>query len=107
MTVDERNRETSRQEVEAFKAEPPNRYFAYVKLPSKSYQGRPVLTTWVGDILGDIIELRAPIQDNFGGTRQYIRVAAINGRMYAGWYFRGSGDYARIRAINEGAAPMV
>jgi hypothetical protein len=98
------NAETSRREVAAFVADKPDRYFAYVALPSP---GRPkvtraVLTTWTGDVLGNIVELRAPIRDNFGGTRQYIRVTAVNGRMYSGWYYTSSGDYARIRALKGG-----
>ena len=96
-----KNAQTSREEVAAFLRDKPDRCFCYVALPIPSLPlvRRPVITTWTGDVLGYIVERRPAVRDNFGGTRQWIRAHAINGRVYAGWYFASSGNYARLRSV--------
>lgn len=40
-------------------------------------------------------------RDSFGGRRVPIWIDAINGRRYAGTYFKSSGDYARVKLLKE------
>lgn len=78
-------------EVYEFVNNPPNKYFIYVS------EVKQVVTTWTGQILGDITFMGNPYRDNFGGKRQSIRFKAINGLFYHGTYFKSSGDYARVK----------
>jgi hypothetical protein len=98
------NEERSAIEVQEFCANPPDRYFAYVKLmpiPEGFHYDsglgyRHKVTTWTGDILGNAI-LGPSYRDNFGGIRHSISVKAINGKEYYGTYYLSSGDYCRLR----------
>lgn len=103
---DKRNRETSQREVAEWLANPPERYFAYVKprenmetmgcSPPDTRYLRGTITTWMGDELG-IVFGGLPYRDNFGGTRVSIDVVGNNGIIYFGTYYKSSGDYCRIR----------
>jgi hypothetical protein len=88
------NDETSAIEVYEFVRDVPASYFAYVSTKTGK------LTTWTGDELG-AITFGSEWRDNFGGTRQAIRVKAINGRTYSGTYFKSAGDYARLRIVKS------
>lgn len=84
------NDERSFLEVFEFCREVPAAYFLYIDEETAS------ATTWTGDTLGAVAFGRT-WRDNFGGTRQSIKVHAINGRRYAGTYYKSSGNFARIR----------
>lgn len=87
------NRQRSSLEVKFFKEDKPDRYFAYVNPDKKQ------ITTWTGQKLGTIERLGPEYRDNLGGTRQNLRVKAVNGKTYSGTYYKSSGDYARLKAV--------
>ena len=101
------NDERSAVEVYEFRAVPPERYFAYVKLYDQPKLGNAQLeadryglvTTWTGDTLGGIYWTGRPFRGNMGDKRINIRVRAINGRCYAGTYYTGAGDYCRLKVM--------
>lgn len=103
-----KNRETSRNEVAAWIADKPQRYFAYVKERenterigcSVSTAIRGELTTCMGDKLGYIYGGK-PYRDNFGAYRVSIDVVGTNGVLYYGTYYRSSGSYCRIKAYKN------
>jgi hypothetical protein len=78
-------------EVYEFVNNPPDKYFLYVS------EVRQVVTTWTGQILGDITYMGNPYRDSFGGKRQSIRFKGINGLQYYGTYYKSAGDYARVK----------
>ena len=80
-------------ELYEFCADPPNNYFLYVNL-----DGRKV-TTWTGEKLGCIVGFGRSFRSNFGDSRRYIWIHAINGKDYVGTFFESAGDYARIKAL--------
>lgn len=84
------NEDISRIEVYEFVNDPPHKYFLYVQDDRA--------TTWVGDTLG-----RATFghlfKSNMGDARRSITVRAINGHTYAGFYYCGAGDYARVSMV--------
>lgn len=80
-------------EVYEFLHDKPERYFLYITTT-------PVMTfatTWVGDKLGTVV-LGREWRSNFGDKRQAVTVKGINGVTYVGTYYKGAGQYARIRA---------
>jgi len=81
----------SRVEVEAFLRRPPEGYFLYVN------EKAGTATTWTGDVLGEVSLGRA-WRSNMGDLRVPVTVHAINGRTYHGTYYKGAGNYARVRA---------
>lgn len=88
------NEERSSMEVYDFVNTPPEKYFLYVD------EKRMIVTTWTGDTLGDITYLSRPFVSGFGrSTRQSLRVKAINGLHYSGFYYSSSGNYARIKCL--------
>lgn len=104
-TTDERNAETSRLEVEAFKAESPARYFAY-HAPARLSELRSTevatrIVTWMGDDLGRITSRGAVYRSNFGDRRQAFRMHAINGATYSGVAYLDAGDYVRLRRVKS------
>lgn len=102
--IDNHNR--SLLEVEQFKTDVPERYFAYVRL-WEPLMGNAQLnsnrygevTTWMGDFLGGIYWIGREFRSNMGDKRIPIRVRGINGRSYSGTYFKSAGDYARLRLL--------
>ena len=101
--LDARNAETSKREVAEWKANPPESYFLYVREKGSTDGGRiaPVVTTWMGDVLGKVTGWGATWTDNMGSVRRTIYVHGTNGVDYYGTYFKSAGDYARIRAFKE------
>lgn len=87
------NEERSAVEVFDFCADPPDRYFVYVNPKAGT------VTTWTGEKLGDCQLGQPYVCPAFGSasTRQPIRFKAINGRTYAGTFYRSSGDFARVK----------
>ena len=108
-TTDEKNAETSRLEVAAFKADKPEKYFLYVKLhdPATLPLGWPkeygIVTTWTGERLGVVYAVGHIYRSNFGDQRQSINFRGVNGLAYYGTYYRDAGDYARVRAFRSQA----
>lgn len=88
------NDETSALEVFDFVNDPPARYFLYINETTCK------ATTWTGDVLGDVTFGRA-WRANMGDARVSIRIRAINGRTYAGTYYKSAGDYARVKAMRR------
>ena len=80
-------------EVYGFCANAPSKYFLYVNLEKR------IVTTWTGDKLGNIIGVGASFRSNFGDSRRYIWIHAINGQDYVGVFYESAGDYARIKAL--------
>lgn len=101
-TLSQKNAETSRKEVAAFKADKPEKYFLYVKLYDESALplGYPkeygTVTTWTGERLGTIYYVGRVYRSNFGDQRRSIRFRGVNGLSYWGTYYSGAGDYARV-----------
>lgn len=96
------NEERSKVEVFEFMRDKPRRYFAYVRLQA----GHQVpVTTFTGDILGQIVWLGQPYTvagfGPFPSVRQNLRIEAINGLVYSAVYFKSSGDYCRMKAFNS------
>jgi hypothetical protein len=88
------NDEQSTLEVYDFVNEKPERYFLYIREEMRQ------AITWTGDLLGSVSFGHA-YRDNFGGLRVPIRIHAINGRTYAGTYYKSAGDYARVKAVKS------
>lgn len=84
------NDEISAVEVFDFINDPPKKYFLYVNEEKQHVQ------TWTGDWLGNVT-FGKQWRDCFGGVRVSVRVYAINGRQYAGTYYKSAGDYARVK----------
>lgn len=105
MTVDERNAEISRGEVESFKIDKPARYFAYHAAKRSGLD--PILrlhhgdkiTTWTGDDLATVTDARQPFHSGLGDLRQNFRCKAINGETYSGTAYLSAGDYVRMRKV--------
>lgn len=92
-SVDDRNAETSRLEVEAFKTDTPGPYFAYLS-------GNRI-TTWTGDLLALVTWKGTPWRNNLGDTRQAFNAEGINGTRYAGVAYVSAGDYVRMRPVKS------
>lgn len=91
------NEERSAVEVFEFMRDRPNRYFVYVRVGTP-YLRSATVTTWTGDILGHGT-MGAEYRSNMGDKRRSIRFRAITGDTYAGTYYYGAGDYARVRKV--------
>jgi len=90
-------------EVYEINTEKPEKLFVYVAPDKIANAGAfGFVTTWTGERLGRY-EVRNKWRDNFGGERQSIR-ACIGGVMYAGTYFKSSGDYARLKKCKTARA---
>lgn len=57
------------------------------------------ITTWMGDHLGMIVHAGRVWQSNFGDKRRYVRIQAINGRIYSGVAQLSNGTYVRMREV--------
>src|SRR5574343_1756057 len=75
------NEMRSQVEVYEFCAQPPERYFLYVK--------GDTATTWTGERLVAVSFGRA-YRDNFGGERVPVTIRAINGRTYHGTHYKSA-----------------
>lgn len=78
-----------------FRINPPEKYFLYVDT------ARNIVTTWTGQKLGNITELGKTFRSNMSDDRQYIKFTGVNGFKYSGFYFRSSGDYARVKKLKS------
>jgi hypothetical protein len=89
------NADLSKLEVYEFITNPPTTYFCYVNLEKRE------VTTWTGDTLGTILRMGHKFRCGFwpGADRQAIRFQGINGKVYAGTCFCGSGSYARVKQV--------
>lgn len=92
--VDQRNKETSQKEVDAFLADSPKKYIAYA-FPTRCEVG-----TWTGQKLGDA-KFAHEWQDNCGSIRQSVYIKGINGKYYYGIYFKSGSDIVRFREIKS------
>jgi hypothetical protein len=77
-------------EVWEFTHNPPDKYFLFIN------EKENTATTWTGQILGTI-SLGYPYFSNFGDKRQPVTIKAINGKVYTGTYYKGSGNYAHVK----------
>jgi len=57
-------------------------------------------TTWTGEKLGDV-QFGTSFRSSFGDERVSIRVYAVNGKIYAGTFYKSAGDYARVKMLKE------
>jgi len=93
---EERNRETSRKEIDAWMKSPPDRALVYYndKLTEVS--------NWMGVKMGDIVH-RGKVQSRWSGGRvQAIRVRGTNGASYHGVCNLTGGNYCRLRRMAAG-----
>jgi hypothetical protein len=92
------NLQQSKQEVEDFKQGKALTYFAYFRDGTQ-----PTITTFTGDKLADVTllghEYKVPAFGRVPSTRVNFRAKGIDGRMWAGTYYKSSGDYVRMRVI--------
>jgi hypothetical protein len=99
------NKERGAMEVYTFVKERPDTYVAYYKFHAPRLEGSQritgIVTTWVGDKLGDIVHTGGEYRSAFRDKRVNIRVRAINGATYAGTAFLDSGDYARLKRTKK------
>lgn len=76
-----------------FKIKPPQKYFIYVNLEKK------VVTTWTGQVLGNITSIGKEYRSNMGDIRIPIRFKGINTLTYSGTFYKSAGDYARVNTV--------
>jgi hypothetical protein len=88
------NEMRSQVEVYEFMTNPPDKYVLYID--ERTLRA----VTWIGDELGTI-EMGTPYRDNFNSLRVPIRINAINGTVYNGTYYRGAGNYARVKKMKR------
>lgn len=81
-------------ELYEWHTEPPEREFVYIN------ENKGIATSWMGDNFGSV-SFGNEWRDNFGSTRQSITVYGSNGVNYYGTYFKGAGEYARIKAVKN------
>jgi hypothetical protein len=96
--VEAENKEKSRQEVESFKKDKPERVFAYL------ISGDTKLATWMGDEMGEVIakgKLHETLNFGVRVKRQRIRVKGINGCYYSGLYHPDAGNYIRLKKVKD------
>lgn len=109
--VQRNNEETSKREVEQWLANPPDKYFAYVKvtrygdsnIAGTSNYPRGDITTWMGDKLGYFVG-GLPYRSAFGDKSISIDVYGTNGIAYYGTYYCSFGDYCRLYRRKDNAA---
>lgn len=103
LSVEEQNQYKSRHEVfESAQYRLIN--FAYVKLlTNAAYPAH--LTTFSGHLLGIVLELgRQYVNTGFGGSqavRQSVSALCVDGLLYTGTYYTSSGDYARLKTVEQ------
>jgi len=78
-------------EVWEFIHNPPQNYFLYINETERT------ATTWTGEKLGSV-SFGHVYRSNMNDKRQSVTIQAINGKTYAGTYFKSAGDYARVKA---------
>jgi hypothetical protein len=92
--TDERNRETSRQEVAAFRVRSVGPYTAYLSSDSKR------ITTWIGETLATVISTRKPYRAFGRVLVTPFSAIGIDGRKYHGTH-NGAGMHLTIRPSNS------
>ena len=110
---DARNAQLAADEVAAFEAKASDRWFAYwhnaPEAPSDApyYKRAPEIRTWTGCVLATVVWVgKVYTSPTFGGwpgngQRQNFRAKGIDGRNWAGTYYRSSGDYVRMRVVKS------
>lgn len=94
------NDETSALEVFEFCRDKPDHYFLYVRPTLGSDSFACTVGTWTGEQLG-AGRMGHVYRSNMGDKRRSIHFRAITGDSYAGTYFCGAGDYARVRKVRS------
>lgn len=102
------NEQRAQIEVYEFVHHPPEKYFLYCSFKREKgqlneathYGASGTAITWTGEKLGDV-QCGRTWRGNMGDTRVSIRVYAINGKVYAGTYYKSSGNYARVKVVKE------
>lgn len=92
------NEQRSREEVAAFIAECPERYFAYRGEEQRDGTFHS-LTTWTGEKLGSVLSLGNVYRSNFGDRRRHFRALGVNGVEYSGVAYLDAGSYVRMRKV--------
>lgn len=82
-------------EVFEFNTDKPENYFLYIS-NHDLFATHTTATTWTGQHLG-FVRLGKIWTSNFGDKRQAITVKGCNGLTYHGTYYKGAGNYARIK----------
>jgi len=98
------NEEYGAVEVYEWHNDPPDKYFAYVKVGCVYVDGvgtyEATVTTWMGDTIGHA-GLGCKYRSNFGDIRVPISVTGTNDKHYYGTYYKSAGDYCRLTAYKE------
>lgn len=76
-----------------FKIKSPQKYIVYVNLEKR------LVTTWTGQVLGNITSIGKEYRSNMGDIRVSIRFKGINTLNYSGTYYKSSGDYAHVKTV--------
>ena len=102
------NEERSAIEVFQFCRDKLSIYFVYIAppIPNSSMVEKHYVhaTTWIGDYLGRVYlggEYTVHMPRGGKSVRQSITMHGINGVRYYGTYYKSSGNYARIYAVNR------
>ena len=95
------NEERSQCEIFEFLHDPPESYFCYI-VRDKEHSGCWLAVNWPGAPLSEgRAVLGAEYRSNMGDKRRAVWFRGINGKCYAGTFFCGAGDYARVKAVKE------
>jgi hypothetical protein len=94
------NDERSQCEIFEFLHDPPQTYFCYIVKDKES--GRWIVSNWPGAPLSEgRVILGNEYRSNVGDKRRSVWFRAINGKCYAGTFYCGAGDYARVKMTKE------
>lgn len=93
------NDERSQCEIYEFLNDPPEQYFCYI-VRDKADPNIWIASNWPGVALSEgRCVLGAEYRSNMGDKRRSVRFRGINGVVYAGTFYCGAGDYARVKAV--------
>lgn len=90
------NEERGEVELYDFVHNPPEKYFVYIN------QEKRTAGTFPGNVLGSVV-FGKEYYSCFGDKRQSVWIHAINGKTYAGTYYKSAGDYALVKALKQGS----
>lgn len=95
------NAERSDWEIFEFLHDPPQSYFCYI-VRDEENAGCWIATNWPGARLSEgRAVLGAEYRSNMGDKRRSVCFRGINGLCYAGTFYCGAGNYARVKAVKE------
>jgi len=95
------NEERSQAEIFEFLHDPPKEYFCYI-VRDKTDPNIWVACNWPGASLSEGRAVLGQVyRSNLGDKRRPVWFRGINGVAYAGIFYCGAGNYARVKAVKE------